>query len=94
MLKELKCGEEVDYENYPSLVAMVASLGAVYMLAKKVPKKYFWYTVEYLHCNVKASPWYSMSTKCFTWKGAVDHMRNIGAVIYMYNTRDDVTTSA
>ena len=107
MLKELKCGEEAEYEDNPALVAMVARLGTVYMLVEKKPAKhikYFWYNVEYLDCDAKgaprfsmSSPWYSMATKCFTWKGAVDYMRNIGAVrdlgavIYMYDTMDDVT---
>ena len=93
MLKELEHGKEWDYESYPALVAMIAPLGAVYVLVKKEPAKYrlnrtpvvlapkyFWVNVEDSH----------ISPRCFTWKEAVDTMREVGAVIYMYSTMDDV----
>ena len=87
MLEELGHKEEIDYECYPTLVSIITKLGAVYILVKKAPAKYFWYNVEYLRYNGEDSP---VSTKYFTWKEAVSHMREVGAVIYMYNTMDDV----
>ena len=89
MLEELGCEEEAAYESYPTLVYTITKLGAVYILVKKAPAKYFWYNVdEYLCYNGEDSP---VSTKYFiTWKEAVDHMREVGAVIYMYNTMDDI----
>ena len=80
MLEELGRKEETDYESYPALVAMYAPLEAVYVLVKRAPAKYFWVNVEDFH----------IATKYFTWKEAVAHMRKVGAVIYMYDTMDDV----
>ena len=80
MLKELEHGKEWDYEHYPALVAMIAPLGAVYMLVKKAPAKYCWFNVEESR----------VATGYFTWRGAIDHMWNLDAVIYMYDTMDDV----
>ena len=92
MLKELEHGKEwdyedyEDYEDYPALVSMVTKLGAIYMLVKK-GTKYFWFNVEDSRFNVEDS---RVSTKYFTWEEAVDHMREVGAMIYMYDTMDDV----
>jgi len=80
MLKELEHGKEWDYECYPALVAMIAPLGAVYVLVKAEPAKYCWFNVEESR----------VATGYFMWEGAIDHMWNLDAVIYMYSTMDDV----